>query len=282
MKQETNLCDRDLVGKRYRRHPFALFAALCLLPMLFSLYSILFERLDWETVRVLLMLDLMSLIPAALFFVFDFLFARKPLCILSDGRVFFFGSRAFELDPVSQRKREWFGDGSILYTEIKHMNYIPAVRRGRRTVRSSAVVLLGADFQVTVENANRRLIRMLKMRGCVTAVRGEELAQLPDFDAICYERRGLWRRVWADFEENGAEKLMDDCTKLLLFELNEKTNEIELELMRNGNKFVFVLDSEDITMCETETDTDKNLPLSDFSTVKELYIGMRSFITQHS
>lgn len=99
-----------------------------------------------------------------------------------------------------------------------------------------------------------------------------------DTDVI---RNGLFGELWQEFEWNQYEGLTDG--KVIFAETHNNT--IDLQIMRKKHEFNICIDCEAVYMiCDEETDTpiEKELPLSDFKDVGEVFLAIREFIETNS
>ena len=94
-------------------------------------------------------------------------------------------------------------------------------------------------------------------------------------------RSGLFGELWQEFEWNQYEGLTDG--KVIFAETHNNT--IDLQIMRKKHEFGICIDCEAIYMiCDEETDTpvEKEIELSTFKDVGEVFLAMRDFIESHS
>lgn len=94
-------------------------------------------------------------------------------------------------------------------------------------------------------------------------------------------RNGLFGELWKEFERNQFEGLTDG--KVIFAETHNNT--IDLQIMRKTHEFNICIDCEAVCMiCDEETDApiEKELPLSDFKDVGEVFLAIRAFIESHS
>lgn len=99
-----------------------------------------------------------------------------------------------------------------------------------------------------------------------------------DTDVI---RNGLFGELWKEFEWNQFEGLTDG--KVVFAETHNNT--IDLQILRKKHEFNICIDCEVVYMiCDEETDTpiEKELPLSDFKDVGEVFLAIREFIETNS
>ena len=94
-------------------------------------------------------------------------------------------------------------------------------------------------------------------------------------------RNGLFGELWQEFVWNSYEGLTDG--KVVFAETHNNT--IDLQIMRKKHEFNICIDCEAVYMiCDEETDApiEKELPLSDFKDVGEVFLAIREFIETNS
>ena len=94
-------------------------------------------------------------------------------------------------------------------------------------------------------------------------------------------RNGLFGELWQEFEWNQYEGLTDG--KVVFAETHNNT--IDLQIMQKKHEFNICIDCEAVYMiCDEETDIpiEKELPLSDFKDVGEVFLAIREFIETNS
>jgi hypothetical protein len=99
-----------------------------------------------------------------------------------------------------------------------------------------------------------------------------------DTDVI---HNGLFGELWQEFEWNQFEGLTDG--KVVFAETHNNT--IDLQILRKEHEFDICIDCEAIYMiCDEETDApiEKEIPLSDFKDVGEVFFAIREFIEINS
>ena len=113
------------------------------------------------------------------------------------------------------------------------------------------------------------------------ARKGEQLyvaAYGNDTDII---RNGLFGELWQEFEWNQYEGLTNG--KVVFAETHNNT--IEMEIIRKKHEFNICIDCEVVYMiCDEETDApiEKEISLSDFNDVGEVFLAIRGFIETNS
>ena len=94
-------------------------------------------------------------------------------------------------------------------------------------------------------------------------------------------RNGLFGELWQEFEWNQFEGLTDG--KVVFAETHN--NIIDLQILRKEHEFDICIDCEAIYMiCDEETDApiEKEIALSNFKDVGEVFLTIREFIESHS
>ena len=92
---------------------------------------------------------------------------------------------------------------------------------------------------------------------------------------------GLFGELWQEFEWNQYEGLTDG--KVVFAQTHNNT--IDLEIIRHKHEFSICIDCEAVYMiCDEETDapTEKEIALSNFKDVGEVFLTIREFIESHS
>lgn len=99
-----------------------------------------------------------------------------------------------------------------------------------------------------------------------------------DTDVI---RTGLFGEIWQEFEWNQYEGLTDG--KVVFAETHNNT--IDMQIIRKKHEFSICIDCEAVYMiCDEETDApiEKEIPLSNFKDVGEVFFAIREFIEINS
>ena len=94
-------------------------------------------------------------------------------------------------------------------------------------------------------------------------------------------RNGLFGELWQEFEWNSYEGLTDG--KVVFAETHNNT--IDLQIMRKRHEFNICIDCEAVYMiCDEETDApiEKEIALSNFKDVGEVFLAIREFIETNS
>ena len=92
---------------------------------------------------------------------------------------------------------------------------------------------------------------------------------------------GLFGELWQEFEWNSYEGLTDG--KVIFAETHNNT--IDLQIIRKKHEFSICIDCEAVYMiCDEETDApiEKEIALSNFKDVGEVFLTIREFIESHS
>ena len=92
---------------------------------------------------------------------------------------------------------------------------------------------------------------------------------------------GLFGELWEEFEWDQYEGLTDG--KVVFAQTHNNT--IELQIIRGKHEFSVVIDSKGLSLiCDEETDApiEKEMPLSDFKNVGEVFLTIRAFIERRS
>ena len=99
-----------------------------------------------------------------------------------------------------------------------------------------------------------------------------------DIDVI---RNGLFGELWQEFEWNQYEGLTDG--KVIFADTHNNT--IDLQIIRYKHEFSVEITSDSLYLiCDEETDTpiEKELPISNFKDVGEVFLAIREFIETNS
>ena len=154
----------------------------------------------------------------------------------------------------------------------------------------SALICFGSSLSIVDENPKPLLLftgilvvlTLIIIFICRYLVRkGERLyiaAYGNDTDVI---RTGLFGEIWQEFEWNQYEGLTDG--KVVFAETHNNT--IDMQIIRKKHEFSICIDCEAVYMiCDEETDApiEKELPLSDFKDVGEVFLAIREFIEINS
>ena len=94
-------------------------------------------------------------------------------------------------------------------------------------------------------------------------------------------RNGLFGELWLEFEWNSYEGLTDG--KVVFAETHNNT--IDLQIIRHKHEFSVEITSDGLYLiCDEETDApiEKEIPLSNFKDVGEVFLAIREFIESNS
>lgn len=94
-------------------------------------------------------------------------------------------------------------------------------------------------------------------------------------------RTGLFGELWKEFEWNQYEGLTDG--KVVFAQTHSNT--IDLQIIRHKHEFLVEITSDDLYLiCDEETDApiEKELPLSGFENVGDVFTAIRTFIESNS
>lgn len=154
----------------------------------------------------------------------------------------------------------------------------------------ATLICFGGSFSIVDENPKPLLLFtcILIVLTIITAFicrylarKGEQLyvaAYGNDTDII---RSGLFGELWQEFEWNQFEGLTDG--KVVFAETHNNT--IDLQIIRKKHEFAICMDREAIYMiCDEETDTpiEKEIALSNYKDVGEVFLAIREFIETNS
>ena len=287
LKKEKNLNIKEIQGKRIRTPSldnFYLSIAILSLPFLPFLISFLFAPPSWETIKILL---LTTFLPVFGIFLLIFLSTRAATTtvgVLSYDKLYFFQQDLIEINANTERKKRSTCSGSIDYTDIKNMVYVPAVQKWRITryvtLTPEKVLLQGDCFQLTFHRGGKSIIRKInKIRGgaldCTTGTQ-----DLPNFEGLSHERNGIWSDIWESFDKHQGKGIFDEKISLSYFNNDEESNIITLIVTTQHNEIIFSIDEEELYMNSESGDDERCISLSKLSSVEDLYTQMRHFVSK--
>ena len=251
--------------------------------LLFPISAVI-HQVSWETTQVILLI----LVPFFLFFLiltlFERLFISDVLCILAEERLYFFNQTVTRINPTTGRKRESVCSGSIDYEDIRHVEYVPAVRKWRPIMRyttlvSESVLLQGTDCQIEIVRASKSLIRQIK-RYLPNTEFSASHQPLPDFKSIQHDRNGIWEEIWTTMEANHGEGIFPEDTQIAYFHNDASLNSVEIDVVHKGREIVFHMDEDCLFMFDQEKNREKTVPLANIASIEELYSQMHSYLTE--
>ncbi len=151
-----SLTAKDIDGKKIREQYFdGLLMGMFIVVVCCTIWS-LFDIVNFidtfeNTVIIIICFSPFILLAILNRFVFG-----KILCVLSEDKLYYFNA---ETRMNSQYERT---NGYVEYSKIEEVKYIPS------TVgvmgRTSKVIILGEDFEISVFNANRSLVKEINKR----------------------------------------------------------------------------------------------------------------------
>ncbi len=98
-----------------------------------------------------------------------------------------------------------------------------------------------------------------------------------------YERSGLFKEIWSQYEYDGFERIVDSRTKCKY--IDDYKNTIDLHLVRRRHEFNIMIDETGVHfLADDETDfpIEYTVPLSDLKSLEDFYDCVRKFVLEHS
>ena len=154
----------------------------------------------------------------------------------------------------------------------------------------ATLICFGSSFSIVDENPKPLLLftcilivlTILTIFICrYLARKGERLYVAAYGNNTDVIRNGLFGELWQEFEWNSYEGLTDG--KVIFAETHNNT--IDMQIIRKKHEFSICIDCEAVYMiCDEETDApiEKEIALSNFKDVGEVFLTIREFIESHS
>ncbi len=204
------------------------------------------------------------------------IYSRKPVCSLSDNRLYFFNCEVIKRkNPNSKSESRGYASGSILYSDIKDIDFM-RVRYdcfGRsHTITPSSIVIHGEDFSVTIF-ARRSLINKIneKCNKHIVAI-SEDQDEMPASE----KPQGLWGNILTAFESGQFETIWTSDISVEYCSLDIDGEMIDITLDKNDMTICFNLDKDTIYVCYPPSDKDDTVQLSNFADMNALFLYMKN------
>lgn len=276
MSDKKALNKRNIKGKRIRPQDFNRSITLLVVMIIFTLIcDALILPLDFMLALLCIDLVIILITIAAIFSL------RKPLCILSKDRLYFFkqGEAVVYASVSNNRQKVLNCDGWILYSDIQKLEYN---FYGIFSKVECCVVIYGADFKLTIDNVGKSFIRQVEEMRELSSL-NREFEAVPRFTADTKtERSGLWKEIWEAFESGILEGAFDSDTNVTRLESNETVDTIDITLYRNHHEICFNIDNSSIYMYSPDNDESLTIYLNNILDIDNLFILMKDFINKNS
>ena len=286
LKKDKTLNIKNIKGKRIYSRGSLVYFFLFYLPVLTIVLPALIifpidefiAQFSWDSVAPLLIVSLSYCAILALAFLIDRLWLTDLLCVLTDDTIYFVKAEVTELSKSSRRKRSTFCDGSVDYTDIKEMEYVPEIRK----YRTEHIILRGTDFSLTIWKAQKNLIRAIKKHQRLLHCATDNATDLPNFDTIKHDRHGIFQDFWTTLEAGKADSIFDPQTSIIHLDLDEQTNIIMLHIERNGHHIEYQIDTDGLFMYCEDNEADDSISFGDKKDLNDLFIRMQHFAVKNS
>jgi len=156
-KNNKNLIAKDIGGKKIREQYFDGWVIGALIGILFYTMVYLFDIENFHNNFINIVIAFTCFSPFMLLAVLNRFLFGKILCVLAKDKLYYFGAET----RINSRHNKT--NGYIEYDEIGTVEYIPP-RLGAGSKQLSRVIISGENFEITVWNANRSLVREINKR----------------------------------------------------------------------------------------------------------------------
>ena len=152
-KNNSNLNPKDIVGKKIREQYFdGIVIGILIVVIFFAIYY-LFDIENFAKNIVNIFILLVACIPFIILSILNRVCIGKVVCVLSEDKLYYFN--AFTRIKSKNEKT----NGFVKYSEIKNIEYVSS-SPGIMT-KTSQVIISGDDFNITICNANRSLVKRI-------------------------------------------------------------------------------------------------------------------------
>ena len=156
-RNNKNLVAKDIDGKKIREQYFdGLIIGLCIFAICYIIFC-LFDIENFKNNFLNMVIVITCFSPFILLAIFNRFVFGKILCVLNEEKIYYFSAET----RINSRHNKT--SGYIEYDEIETVEYIPP-RLGVGAKRLSRVIISGENFEITVWNANRSLVKEINKR----------------------------------------------------------------------------------------------------------------------
>ena len=152
-KNNSKLSLKDIVGKKIREQYFdGIVIGILIVVIFFTIYY-LFDIENFAKNIVNIFILLVACIPFIILSILNRVCIGKVVCVLSEDKLYYFN--AFTRIKSKNEKT----NGFVKYSEIKNIEYVsssPGIM-----AKTSQVIISGDDFNITICNANRSLVKRI-------------------------------------------------------------------------------------------------------------------------
>ena len=156
-RNNKNLVAKDIDGKKIREQYFdSLNIGLCIFAICYTIFCLFdIENFKNNFLNILIVFTCFS--PFILLAILNRLVFGKILCVLTEEKLYYFSAET----RINSRHNKT--NGYLEYNEIKNVEYIPS-RLGVGAKQLSRVIISGENFEITVWNVNRNLVKEINKR----------------------------------------------------------------------------------------------------------------------
>lgn len=156
-RNNKNLIAKDIDGKKIREQYFdGLLIGLCIFAFCYTIFC-LFDIENFKNNFLNIVIVITCFSPFILLAILNRFVFGKILCVLTEEKIYYFSA---ETRTNSRHNKT---NGYIAYDEIETVEYIPP-RLGAGSKQLSRVIISGENFEITVWNANRSLVKEINKR----------------------------------------------------------------------------------------------------------------------
>ncbi|MGN0452003.1 MAG: hypothetical protein ACI4FN_07835 [Acutalibacteraceae bacterium] len=156
-RNNKKLISKDIDGKKIREQYFdGILIGLFIVVTCYTICSLFdFKNFFDNLLNSVILITCFS--PFILLAIFNKFAFGKILCVLSKDKLYYFNAET----RINSRHNKT--NGYIEYTEIENVEYIPCTL-GVGAKRFSRVIISGGNFEITIWNANRSLVKEINRR----------------------------------------------------------------------------------------------------------------------
>ncbi len=274
---------RRIRGKRIRKPIFnkIFYIIAAMLVITFALcYFFMPKGDDWYTIMACVCIGII-LIPFSIM-----MDARKPILILGDDRLYFWGGYISKKLPNLQKSEiTAMTNGSVAYSDIHKLEFRPSeVTAGVRGMIKlpSQIKLICADFEVKIDAGEFVIAEIDKKRNeaLYSGSANMHFGTDPIGIKLTSEHPQIWRDIASAFEDGRIENLWEQDTDIDYCEYDFETDEIDILLYNKHNedmRFKFFIDCDEICALYLPDDVSECKELSEFADADEVLDYMKDY-----
>ena len=156
-RNNKNLVAKDIDGKKIREQCFdGLIIGVLIFAICYTVWC-LFNIKNFQNNFMNIVIVVTCFSPFILLAILNRFVFGKILCVLSEEKMYYFSAET----RINSRHNKT--NGYLEYNEIENVEFIPS-SLGAGAKRSSRIIISGKNFEITVWNANRSLVKKINKK----------------------------------------------------------------------------------------------------------------------